>query len=166
MTHQAMHASCVLAGTSGVLLRGASGAGKSRLGRLIVEEAQARGRLGLHVADDRVHLRPRNGRLIASCPPPIAGLWELRGEGIVKVVCETCVVVRLVVDLLPEDEIERLPEAGDRVVRLLGIELVRLTLPSGGDGGAALRVMGELRSLEGAAFPPKAGASPGAEARL
>lgn len=165
MTREAVHASCVLAGTAGVLLRGASGAGKSRLGRLIVEMAQARGRLGLHVADDRVHLRPRNGRLIASCPPPIAGLWELRGEGIVKVVSEPCVVVRLVVDLLPEDAIERLPDAGERIVRLLGIDLVRLTLPSGGDGSAALRVMGELRRLEGAAFRPQTGAGLGAAVR-
>lgn len=166
MTDEAAHASCVLAGTAGVLLRGASGAGKSRLGWRIVEHARARGWLGLHVADDRVYLRPRNGRVIASCPPPIAGLWELRGEGIVKVVWEPRAVVRLVIDLLPDAEIDRLPDANERTVRLHGVDLARLALPYGVDGGGVLRILGALERLQDADCGTLAVASLGMEGDL
>lgn len=166
MTDEAAHASCVLAGTAGVLLRGASGSGKSGLGWRIVEEAQARGWLGLHVADDRVHLRPRNGRLIASCPPPIAGLWELRGEGIVKVAWETRAVIRLVVDLLPAAEIDRLPDVNERNVRLHGIDLARLALPYGVEGGGVLRILRALERLQDAGCGALVAASLGMESHL
>ena len=75
-----LHASAVALGGRAVLLRGASGAGKSDLTlRLIDEGAQL-------VADDQVELTAdANGRmLIAAAPEAIAGMLEVRGIGILR----------------------------------------------------------------------------------
>ncbi len=49
-----LHATALIVGDAGVLIRGRSGAGKSRLAEELVEAAQARGWFGRLVADDRV----------------------------------------------------------------------------------------------------------------
>lgn len=64
-------------GPRAVLLLGPSGAGKSDLALRLVA---AGWRL---VADDRVVVRVEGDRLIASAPPRLAGLMEVRGVGIV-----------------------------------------------------------------------------------
>ena len=68
-----LHATCVAWEGRAVLIRGASGAGKSSLGL----ELMAWG-CGL-VADDRTELWAREGRLMARCPVAIRGLIEARG---------------------------------------------------------------------------------------
>lgn len=101
-----------------VLLRGASGAGKSDLALRLIE---AGGRL---VADDQTHLARQGRRLIATPPPPLAGLIEARGVGIVKL-ARSQVLARaplaLLVDLVPSTKVERLPEPASEV--LMGIRL-------------------------------------------
>jgi HPr kinase/phosphorylase len=73
-----VHGTCVALKGRGVLLLGDSGAGKSDLAlRLIHDGARL-------VADDRVVLTMKQGKLIASAPTSIAGLIEVRGLGIVK----------------------------------------------------------------------------------
>lgn len=104
-----VHASAVLAGARAVLIRGAAGAGKSRLALALIEASQT----GLFpfarlVGDDRVHLEPSHGRLLVRPAPPLAGLIEVRGMGIRKVPHEPVAVVGLVVDLGAADA-ERLP---------------------------------------------------------
>ena len=62
-----VHASCVALDRRAVLLRGASGCGKSALALQLMA-------LGATlVADDRVILRLRDGALAASCPASIRG---------------------------------------------------------------------------------------------
>lgn len=139
-----VHASCILVGSAGILIRGRSGAGKSRLGERILGEARLRGLLALAVADDRVMLAARSGRLIASCPAQLFGLWERRGEGIVPVAAEPRAVVRLVVDLVPEGELERMPEPGAMRVELCGVEIARLAVPCESGSAAALDVLAVL----------------------
>ena len=141
---ETVHASCILVGSAGILIRGRSGAGKSRLGERILSEARLRGLLALAVADDRVALAARSGRLIASCPGPLTGLWERRGEGIVQVAAEPRAVVRLVVDLVPEGELERMPESEAMRVTLCGIALARLAVPCGHEQDTALDVLAVL----------------------
>jgi len=100
-----IHASCVAIDNQGVLLRGVSGAGKSDLAlRLIDQGADL-------IADDRVHLKVAKGQLFASAPGAIAGLLEVRGIGIVQMPTLATVAVSIVIDLVPEADIERLPEA-------------------------------------------------------
>lgn len=148
MSDAALHASCVLVGEAGILLRGASGSGKSHLGDAIVETARARGRFAAHVADDRVYLRPCGDRLIATCPEPIAGLWEYRGRGVLSVPFERKAVLRLVIDLRFRNEIERLPEARDLEVSVAGIVLPRYLLPTDCSGDSALGILRLLGNLK------------------
>lgn len=122
-----IHASCVLVGEAGILIRGPSGSGKSSLARALVAEARHAGRFAALVADDRVRLMARHGRLIAEVPEAIAGAIEIRGIGIVNVDFERTCVVRLVVDCEPEYP-ERMPAEADTKDTLCGVFLPRLRL--------------------------------------
>lgn len=120
-----IHATCLLMGPVGVLVRGASGAGKSALAARLVEAERAAGRFAQLVSDDRVAVEAVNGRLIARGPREIAGRLELRGFGIVATDFETAAVVRLVVDIVDPPDIERLPEPGALVTTIQDLRLLR-----------------------------------------
>ncbi|WP_233544969.1 HPr kinase/phosphorylase [Pseudooceanicola sediminis] len=109
-----VHASCAAVAGRGVLVLGPSGAGKSSL----VLEMLSRG-AGL-VADDRVILSRETDALIAASPPPLEGLIEARGIGILKARYGGPTKVSMVVDL-GKDELERLPP--QRSTILLGVSL-------------------------------------------
>ena len=128
---QTIHACSVVVGTIGILLRGRSGAGKSTLCDLLVDAAAAKGHFAAHVSDDRTCLRQVNGQLIASPAPSIAGKLEVRGLGIVGTSYEPEAVIRLVADLLPVGEIERLPEPISATAELEGIHLPAVQLAEG-----------------------------------
>jgi serine kinase of HPr protein (carbohydrate metabolism regulator) len=106
-----------------VLLRGPSGAGKSDLALRLIDRGA---RL---IADDQTHLA-RNGRaLLASPPPALAGLIEVRGVGIVKLPrrhLQAAAPLALLVDLVPPQQIERLP--GPAHEALQDVELPRMAL--------------------------------------
>jgi serine kinase of HPr protein (carbohydrate metabolism regulator) len=124
-----VHAGAVLVGERGILVRGAAGSGKSSLILSLLDADPAGTAL---VADDRVELSGLNGRLIASVPKEIAGLVEIRGQGIVRLPFVSPVVIDLVVDLAPVDECERLPRKDAMRTAVEGIPLPRLFLPVGG----------------------------------
>jgi serine kinase of HPr protein (carbohydrate metabolism regulator) len=130
-----VHASSVLVGRSAVLIRGPSGSGKSRLALALLQAAHA-GLLPLArlVADDRVHLIPAHGRLLAAAPDSIRGQIEVRAFGIRDLECEPLALVGLVVDLAAADA-GRLPEEEARTTEILGVILSRLPI---GPGEAAL----------------------------
>ena len=132
------HASCVLVGRAAVLIRGASGSGKSRLALALIE-AGANGTLPFArlVADDRVQLTVAHGRLLASAPEAIKGKIEVRGNGIREVAYEPVALVRLVVDLDASDS-ARMPEAAAREVEISGVKLSRLPVASGEDALPAI----------------------------
>jgi serine kinase of HPr protein (carbohydrate metabolism regulator) len=128
-----IHASAVLVGARAVLIRGPSGAGKSRLALSLVRAAETGGlAFALLVADDRTHLEPHHGRLLARPAPEIAGLIEVHGLGIRRLPHEPVAVVGLVVDLAAPDG-ERLPETASTRVTIEGIALTRLAVPAGAD---------------------------------
>jgi serine kinase of HPr protein (carbohydrate metabolism regulator) len=137
-----IHAGAVLLGEAGVLVRGASGSGKSSL-LLALLDRDPTARL---VADDRVALSSANGLLIAAAPPGLAGLIEIRGHGIVRRPFVSPVVLRLVVDLLPPEECERMPDSNSLEVMIEDVRLPLLRLPIGAADGA-LRVLSRLAGL-------------------
>ncbi len=110
-----LHASAVaLDPERGVLIRGASGSGKSLLAlRLMALGASL-------VSDDRVDLRAEGGALIASAPEAIAGRIEARGMGILRADHLSQARITLLVDL-DREEVERLPTC--RKDRVLGVNL-------------------------------------------
>lgn len=124
-----VHASTVLAGARAVLIRGPAGSGKSRLALGIIAAAQTGLlRFACLVADDRVHLEPCHGRLLARPAAALAGMIEMRGIGIRRLEHEPVAVVGLVVDLAADDA-ERLPAASEAVVS--GLRLPRLAVAAG-----------------------------------
>ncbi len=167
-----IHATCVAlpaepdgpqsAGTGppvGVLLRGASGAGKSDLALRLIDRGA---RL---VSDDQTELRLADGRLTACAPGSISGRMEVRGLGIAELDPLSAVSVGLVVDLVPGKSVERLP--GTESCEFLGVQVpllrfdpfeastpakLRLAL-----AGLAARVPGADRTSAAAADAPSDG---------
>ena len=115
-----VHGTVVAVNGRGVLLRGPPGAGKSDLALRLVDRGA---RL---VADDRVEIALRRGRLIARAPAALAGLIEVRGIGVVPISRRASAAIVLVVDLVKPERVERMPEP-DRCV-LAGLSLPRLKL--------------------------------------
>ncbi len=116
-----VHATAVVIGEEGILIRGAAGSGKSTLARELIRWAAESGRHGALVSDDRVALDRHHGRIVARAVPAITGLLEIRGVGIVCVPSQDASLVRLVVDL--DEEAPRLPEDQSRIATLNGVEL-------------------------------------------
>jgi serine kinase of HPr protein (carbohydrate metabolism regulator) len=127
-----VHATCVAFDGRGVLLRGASGSGKSDVAlRCLAEGARL-------VADDQVMLARKGGNVLASAPPALHGLIEIRGLGIMRVDAAAEAEIALVADLTEPASIERLPDR--RHCDLLGLELPWLALaPFHASAAAILR---------------------------
>ncbi len=152
-----VHASAVLVGARAVLIRGPSGAGKSRLALELMAAARANVLLFTRlVADDRVHLETAGGRLLVRPAAALAGLIEVRGVGLLRLVHEPSAVVGLVVDLAAADA-KRLPQADDRKTVIAGITLPRLAVAVGVAAlPAVLAVLTSCRSAI-AAWEPNIG---------
>jgi HPr kinase/phosphorylase len=125
-----IHATCVLVGARGVLIRGPSGSGKSRLAlRLLQAAERGRIRFARLVSDDRTLVAASHGRLLARPVPALSGMIEIRGSGIRQLPHEPMAVIALVVDLATPGE--RLPR--DNSVEVSGVRLDRLAVPAESD---------------------------------
>lgn len=110
-----VHGTAIAVGQYAVLLRGAPGAGKSDLALRLISSPPAGLLLpGLPrlVTDDQCLLSREEGRIIVKPPPAIAGLLEVRGLGLIKVPFSAGSELRLVIDLVAREEVERMPESG------------------------------------------------------
>lgn len=115
-----VHASCVALGDKAVLIRGPSGSGKSDLALRLIDDGA---RL---LADDYTALTREGSRLIASPPAEIAGKIEVRGLGLIDLPAASDVEVALVIDLVGQDEIERLPDPQDTEIEGVTVPLLGL----------------------------------------
>jgi HPr kinase/phosphorylase len=116
-----VHASCVARFGRGVLIRGASGAGKSSLALQLMAGGW------MLVADDYVALAAVAGQVFASAPDRLRGLVEIYGVGILPVPARLKVPIHLLVDLVAEAP-ERLPLPQPEV--LLGCAIPTQILPA------------------------------------
>ena len=115
-----VHGTCISQDGAGVLIRGASGAGKSDLAlRLISHGAYL-------IADDQVILNTQKEQIIASAPKTLFGLIEVRGVGILHLPPALPAPLHLIVDLVEHDNIQRLPEG--MFAQILGINIQRIDL--------------------------------------
>ncbi|WP_127145130.1 HPr kinase/phosphorylase [Pelagibacterium montanilacus] len=134
----------------GILIRGASGSGKSLLALDLLEHTRLAGTPGALVSDDRIALERMSDGLVMVAPDTLAGMIELRGRGIIAICHMPRAPLHLVVDLV--DTLERMPEDGQFRVRIEGLDLARCPVPRRGivDGG-------HQRLLVGAALAAVAG---------
>ena len=140
----AVHASCVVLGEDGILIRGPAGSGKSTLVRDLIGLGAISGVFAALVGDDRVALTQRHGRLVAAPHPVLAGLLEIRGLGLQPVDATVpSAILRLVVDLA--EAAPRMPETAEETVLLRGVVLPRMVLSP--DPGRAATVLWRWRRL-------------------
>lgn len=123
-----IHASALLVGHDGILIRGPSGSGKSRLAWSLLQSADAG--FARLVGDDRISLEARHGLLLMRPSGALAGLIEVRGLGILRLPFEPVAVVQAVVDLEAPDA-ARLPDPAAMVVEIEGVTLARLPVAPG-----------------------------------
>jgi serine kinase of HPr protein (carbohydrate metabolism regulator) len=114
-----VHATAIAIATDGgfraLLLRGRSGSGKSDLALRLIDA-------GAHlVTDDQSVLSRRGDAIIVSPPARISGLMEVRGIGIMRVEALAEAPVVLIADLVPPEQIDRMPER--RREDLLGVSV-------------------------------------------
>lgn len=115
-----LHATTVALGDHGVAILGPPGAGKSDLALRLIDRG------AVLVSDDQTLLEARDGQVIAAPPDSIAGKLEVRGIGIVDLPFRAGVPLRLLVELRPQGEIERLPADERRVLCGVPLRLVAL----------------------------------------
>lgn len=113
--HDTVHAGAVALDGRGVLILGAAGSGKTAL----TLELLALG--AWLVADDRVVIERHGDGLRLTPPPPLAGLVELRGFGLLKMPASRGVPLALIADLDAAID-ERMPARPPHRA-LLGVEV-------------------------------------------
>lgn len=127
MVRRNAHASCVVLGSKGVVIRGRSGAGKTTLALALIEACRGRGQFARLVADDQIWLEVRNGRVVAVAPDAIAGLVEIIGVGPSAVAFEAGSVVDLIVDLVETAEAARYQD--EAACSFEGVRIRHLNVP-------------------------------------
>jgi len=135
-----VHATCVVVDGKGVLLRGPSGAGKSDLALRLIEKGC------LLVSDDQVVLSRKNQQIIASPPPSLAGLLEVRGVGICSFDYVEHCDLAVIFDLGPGIVPERMPEISSQQHALLGVDITLMQLDPF-QASAAAKVQAALRLI-------------------
>lgn len=145
-----MHAAAIVIDRFGILLRGASGSGKSHLQRAIRRQAQQMGLFSALISDDYVALLPGTettslasshagqagegrGPLIAFGPKTTHALEEVRGLGLISLEEKDLLpraVVHLLVDLVDEKDIARMPTDEDLETQCAGASIASLRVPN------------------------------------
>jgi serine kinase of HPr protein (carbohydrate metabolism regulator) len=133
-----IHATALVLGDRGVLITGPSGSGKTTLALTLIDRFGSDERFARMVGDDQLFIAARGGRLVASCPPAIAGLAEVRGVGPRPLPTLASAVIDLIVRLVQEHDAPRLPDPASETIA--GIELPRLDLPERNAVAASLAV--------------------------
>ena len=124
------HGCAIVLDDRGLLVLGPSGSGKSRICHLLVKRWNQQDRYAHWVADDRFILQSVGGVLIAHSPSSIAGLAERRFHGIEDVDSQAKVVVDFVVQLVEDENLERLPDSNLNWQTPCGSQLPLISVPS------------------------------------
>ena len=145
-----VHGTAIALAGKAALIRGAPGSGKSDLALRCLSQPASDLIAGqaLLLADDQVIVETHRGKVLMRCPEPIKGLLEVRGVGIVAVPTQDTAELELLVDLVPVDKVERLPDPDERA-ELLGVSVRRLALYPF-EASAALKLLLALQGGTGA----------------
>ncbi len=118
-----LQASCVVIGGRALMIEGPPGSGKSSLALALLDRGA-----GL-IGDDAVILRREGDTIMASPPPNIAGLVEIRGVGIVNLPVAGAAPLALILSLGGPPG-ERLPEQAAKR-EILGLAIPALPFAPG-----------------------------------
>jgi len=132
MAETLVHATAIALDGRGVLLRGAPGTGKSDLALRLIDRG------AVLVADDQVTLSRAGAHVTMAAPAALAGKLEVRGLGIVALPA-VAATLDLIVDLVAEEDVERLPEAAHDTVLDCTVPRLALT-PFAASAAAKLRL--------------------------
>ncbi len=110
MCRQTLHACALEINQTGILIRGKSGTGKTSLMMGLLERAKNEGLTALMVADDQVLVNSTPEGICVKVPKSIAGAIEIRGYGIIQYPNKEQTHVNLVVDMVRDETVERMPE--------------------------------------------------------
>lgn len=124
MTALVHQASAVVIDGRALLIEGPPGSGKSTLALVLIEQGA-----GL-IGDDAVTLAADGGRLIASPPPNIAGLLEVRGVGLARLPVAAPAPVALILALGGPPS-ERLPQTPLHARVIAGVAVPMLAFEPG-----------------------------------
>jgi serine kinase of HPr protein (carbohydrate metabolism regulator) len=104
-----VHGTAIVVGERGLIFLGPSGIGKSMMAFTCLTIARRAKAFSALISDDQVFLDHKDDRIVATCPPSIVGLMELRGSGIVKMDHVASAPLDLAVQLVSVAGTERLP---------------------------------------------------------
>ncbi len=109
------HATVIEICGHGLMIEGQSGAGKTSLALGLIEQFNLNGKTACLISDDQVLLevvdKGDEQRLRAHRPDAIAGKVEIRGFGISNLASKANCEIDLIVELLGDEKIERMPSA-------------------------------------------------------
>lgn len=145
MSSELIHASAVIVGDRGILIRGASGSGKSSIASTLIQRATVEAKYAALISDDQCLLQAVSRRLICSVPDTLRGGMEVRGSGLHEFAYEPRAVIHLVVHLVEPTRAARLQE--NTSIQLQGVAITQLILPAGA-------VESVCRSVEAWLFKP------------
>lgn len=119
---------CVLSyNGKGIVIEGKSGAGKTSLLMSLLEHSDTKGLKSYFVCDDQAILEERESSVIANAPDTIAGKIEIFGFGIIEHDYLPSTKIDLVVRLVSEEVLERMPE--NKLTSLLSIIVPLIEVP-------------------------------------
>lgn len=144
-----LHACAIVLDTHGILICGPSGSGKSELSHRLIAHWHEKGRFASWVSDDQVDVAVCSNALIARSPKSIAGRAERRFSGIQAVDYESAAILDLVVELVPEQQLERLPIPCETAPLQEAIKLPLIQAPAQKMGRATALVAAQLENLFG-----------------
>lgn len=108
-----VHGTAIVVGERGLIFLGPSGIGKSMMAFTCLTIARRAKAFSALIADDQVFLTQQEGRIVATCPPSITGLMELRGSGIVRIDNVQSAPLDLAVQLVSVSTAERIPHENE-----------------------------------------------------
>ena len=120
------HACALEINEIGIIIKGKSGSGKTSLMLGLLEHAKLEKLNALLIADDQVFLNVDDEKLIASAPENTAGLVELRGYGILKTPHKKSCEIKVVINILQDEKIERMPDEKHYPFETLRLPLIEV----------------------------------------
>lgn len=123
-----VHGTAVVVGCRSVILVGNSGAGKTSMALRLIACAHRAGHFAALVSDDQVFVEVAHGRLIASAPPAIRGMIEIRGSAIGRTEAVDCAVLDFALSPVTANASNRIAEENQRWRPLDGVSLPLLAI--------------------------------------